>query len=240
MIGTRRALRRAGAAAALALAIVGGASRAEAPAPVVVELFTSQGCSSCPPADALLAELAARPDVIALGLHVDYWDYIGWRDAFADPAHTRRQKAYAHAAGDRMIYTPQMIVAGSERLVGHDRRSIARAIERHADAPVVAVLALGRSGERVRVRGEARRWPGGEADLILVTYHPGRTVSVLSGENAGHMLEYANVVTALRRIGTWDGAAPLDVTAEAPAEGPVAVLLQRPGPGAVLAAARID
>ena len=238
MIGTRRALRRAGAAAALAVTILGGASRADAP--VVVELFTSQGCSACPPADALLAELAARPGVIALGLHVDYWDYIGWRDAFADPAHTRRQKAYAHAAGDRMVYTPQMIVGGSDRLVGHDRRKIARAIERHGDAPVVAVLALTRSGARVRVRGEARRWPGGEADLILVTYHSGRTVSVLSGENAGHMLDYANVVTGLRRVGTWDGGAPLDVTVEAPAEGPVAVLLQRPGPGEVLAAAKLD
>src|SRR6056297_1329329 len=82
--------------------------------PVVVELFTSQGCSSCPPADAMLGELAERDDVIPLALHVDYWDYIGWADIFADPAYTRRQKGYAHATGQRMVYTPQMVIDGQD------------------------------------------------------------------------------------------------------------------------------
>src|SRR5918996_4983900 len=88
--------------------------------PVVVELFTSQGCSSCPPADALLAELAGKDGVIALALHVDYWDYLGWADSFASPAFTARQRAYAKKAHSRTIYTPQMIVQGEDRLVGSD------------------------------------------------------------------------------------------------------------------------
>ena len=230
-----RVLRRAWLA--LALAVAGPAA---ADGPVVVELYTSQGCSACPPADALLRELAGRDDVIALGLHVDYWDYIGWEDAFADPAHTRRQKAYAHQAGDRMIYTPQMVVGGTDRLVGHHGRKVARAIDAHLDAPSAARLALGREGGRLRVRGEAADWPGGTADVMLATYVPGRTVSILSGENAGHMLDYVNVVTGLRRIGTWDGSAPLDLTVDVPPGEPAAVIVQRPGPGLVLAAARAD
>ena len=96
-------------------------------APVVVELFTSQGCSSCPPADELLREMSKRPDVIALAFHVDYWDYIGWKDEFAHPGFTKRQKAYAKAAGERMVYTPQMIVHGVVRVVGHEPEALAAA-----------------------------------------------------------------------------------------------------------------
>lgn len=234
--GLRVRLHRALAATGLALA----ALPAAADAPVVVELYTSQGCSTCPPADALLAELAARDDVIALGLHVDYWDYIGWTDVFADPAHTRRQKAYAHEAGERMIYTPQMVIDGGARMAGHDRGEVERALESRRAAPRAAALDLQREGARMRVRGEALAWPGGSAELVVVTYMPSRTVSILSGENAGNMLDYANVVTGMRRVATWDGADPLDVTVEVPAEGPVAVLLQREGPGEVLAAAKLD
>ena len=225
---------------AMLLALSLGAAPAAADAPVVVELYTSQGCSACPPADALLRELAGRDDVIALGLHVDYWDYIGWADAFADPAHAKRQKAYARQAGDRMIYTPQMVVGGTDRVVGHDGREVRRAIDAHLGAPAAARLALRREGGRLRVRGEAARWPGGSADVVLATYAPGRTVSILSGENAGHMLDYVNVVTGMRRIGTWDGREPLDLTVDVPEGEPAAVIVQRPGPGLVLAAAKAD
>jgi hypothetical protein len=99
------------------------------PAPMVVELFTSQGCSSCPPADAFLGELAQREDVIALAFHVDYWDYIGWKDKFADPLFTTRQRAYAEAQGSSMVYTPQMIVAGAIDVVGSDRKAVEKALK---------------------------------------------------------------------------------------------------------------
>ena len=115
---------------ALAALFVPQDGRAQ-PAPVVVELFTSQGCSSCPPADALLAELAGAEGVIALALHVDYWDYLGWTDSFAAPKHTERQRAYAKAAKSRTIFTPQMVVQGSERLKGHDAERIRNRIEAH-------------------------------------------------------------------------------------------------------------
>ncbi|MBT5374998.1 MAG: DUF1223 domain-containing protein, partial [Rhodospirillaceae bacterium] len=100
--------------------------RAESPAPVVVELFTSQGCSSCPPADAFLNDLSRRDDVIALSLHVDYWDYIGWEDPFATPESTNRQRRYAPVLAARSIYTPQMVIDGAAHEVGSKRKAITR------------------------------------------------------------------------------------------------------------------
>ena len=111
-------------AALLVAASLAPAAVAQQAGPVVLELYTSQGCSSCPPADALFAHLAQRDDVIALALHVDYWDYLGWKDAFARPRHTARQKAYAKAARSRTIFTPEMIVQGEDRVKGHDAAAI--------------------------------------------------------------------------------------------------------------------
>ena len=135
------------AAACLAPAL----SRAEQAAPVVLELYTSQGCSSCPPADALFAELAKRDDVIALALHVDYWDYLGWKDAFARPRHTARQKAYAKAARSRTIFTPEMIVQGEERLKGHDAASILEEIDARGREAPGAALSVERNGDALRI-----------------------------------------------------------------------------------------
>lgn len=125
-------------------------TRAQA-APVVLELFTSQGCSSCPPADALFAELARRDDVIALALHVDYWDYLGWKDEFARPRHTARQKAYAKAARSRTIFTPEMIVQGEDRLKGHDAAAILADISSRQHAAPGAELTVGRDGDTLRI-----------------------------------------------------------------------------------------
>ena len=118
--------------------------------PVVLELYTSQGCSSCPPADALFADLARRDDVIALALHVDYWDYLGWRDAFARPRHTARQKAYAKAARSRTIFTPEMIVQGEDRLKGHAAAAIPRTSRPAARAPARRSPSP-REGEAIRI-----------------------------------------------------------------------------------------
>lgn len=133
------------------VAVPEAADVAGTPAPVVLELYTSQGCSSCPPADLLFAELAARDDVIALALHVDYWDYLGWRDVFARPRHTARQKAYAKAARSRTIFTPEMIVQGEDRLKGHDAAGILEEIAARHDEPPGALLSIGRAGDEVRI-----------------------------------------------------------------------------------------
>ncbi len=228
---------------ALASALPAGAERAAdewQAGPVVVELFTSQGCAACPPADRMLAELAEREDVLPLALHVDYWDYIGWRDVFADPAYTRRQKAYARAAGERMIYTPQMVVQGAERVVGTRPMALLEAIGAQAAKPRPVALRVEREGAGLRV--EARASASFEPPLTvqLVRFAPHRSVAVTRGENAGRKLEHANIVTSWKAVGRWDGRAPLSMRLDVPGDDPAAVLLQEPGPGPILAAARAD
>ena len=208
--------------------------------PVVVELYTSQGCSACPAADRLLHELAEHEDVLALSLHVDYWDYIGWEDDFADPAHTKRQKAYAAAAEQRMIYTPQMVVQGTELVVGTRPGAILQAVGAHMGGPGTIVLRVSREDGSVEIEARSPGPIDPPAVVHLVRYAPSRTASITRGENAGHEFEYVNVVSAWETVATWDGAAPLSVTAEAPGDDRVAVLVQEPGPGAILAAARGD
>ncbi|TDK51273.1 DUF1223 domain-containing protein [Antarcticimicrobium luteum] len=210
--------------------------------PVVVELFTSQGCSSCPPADALLRELAEREDVLPLALHVEYWDYIGWKDSFADPANTTRQKGYARAAGRDMIYTPQMVVMGQEDVVGARSMKLAELIMHHMQAPALVLLSAGRDGAEVRISLRPASAPvEGPLDVHLVRYAPLRHVEVTRGENAGQSLDYANVVDAWQTLGQWDGQGPLTLTFEAPAEAGArdAILVQRAGFGPILAAARL-
>ncbi len=207
--------------------------------PVVVELYTSQGCSSCPPADALFAELADEPGVMPLALHVDYWDYIGWADAFANPGFTLRQKAYAKAAGERMIYTPQMIVGGVERVVGHEPEAVAAAIARAAKVPSPVRLSVTRVGGQVLIRAEADPPLDAPAMVQFVGYRPGAMVEITHGENAGLSVEYRNIVTSWDRLGDWSGQAPLELAATA-GEGPGVVIVQRQGPAEILAAARVD
>ncbi|MDJ0827406.1 MAG: DUF1223 domain-containing protein [Rhodobacter sp.] len=206
--------------------------------PVVVELYTSQGCSSCPPADALLAELADRDDVIPLALHVDYWDYIGWKDSHANPAFTTRQKAYARAAGHRTIYTPQMIVGGKDHVVGYKPMQLAKLIEDHGDRTAPVEVLVTRNGGAVEISAPA---VAGASEMVvqLVRYKPKDTVEIRRGENAGRTITYVNIVTEWRNLGAWDGSEPLAMTAEAEGENPVVVLVQKSGHGAVQAAAHL-
>ena len=230
---------------------------------VVLELYTSQGCSSCPPADALFADLAERDDVIALALHVDYWDYLGWKDEFARPRHTARQKAYAKAARSRTIYTPEMIVQGEERLKGHDAASIAAEIADHRRGSPGAALSIRRDGEAIRIsvapvgaaagpigrsNGNALGAPGqesaphpapGPVDVHVVRYIPEEDVSIGGGENAGQTLTYRNIVTDWQTIGQWDGTSTEDFVFEGVGDGPVAVILQRARMGRIVAAAQL-
>jgi hypothetical protein len=208
--------------------------------PVVVELFTSQGCSSCPPADAILARLTERPDVIPLALHVDYWDYIGWADSFASPAFTKRQKGYARARGARTIYTPQMIVGGRSAVVGHKPMELAEHLMEALDEPGVVGIEVARAYESIDVRV----WPIGEVDgemvLQLVRYDPSQTVEIGRGENAGNTFTYHNIVTDWQTMATWDGQGPLKLEHPLLGPYPAVVLVQKSGYGPIVAAARAD
>lgn len=256
----------------LPLRPAGGGAEAAAGAPgagvaVVVEYFTSQGCPACPPVDAFFAELADRPGIVALALHVDYWDYMGWADLFARPEFTARQKAYARAAGARMVYTPQIIVQGSAHVAGNRPVQVMDLIERHRDRPPELELSVARSGLRLEIRAErpgeggqapapallaeasARALPppapgaGAEVLVQLVRYRPTATVTIERGENAGRTVTYRNIVTDWRVIGRWDGQGRFRAEAEAPSPGQgeerAVVILQEDGPGPILAAAPV-
>ncbi len=192
--------------------------------PVVAELFTSEGCSSCPPAEALLAELARRrPDVLALAFHVTYWDDLGWPDRFALPAATARQRAYAARLHLESVYTPQLVVDGVRDVVGSDSDAVQAALASAArHIPPRVPLAVTRVGGGVRVtvgRGQ------GNATLFLLGYDSRHSTAVLHGENAGRVLFEANVVRAIRSLGEWRGSAVL-VDATPPPGEHLAVLLQ--------------
>jgi hypothetical protein len=222
-------------AAVLALALQAESARAEGP--VLVELFTSQGCNSCPPADAYLGDLAKRKDVVALAFHVDYWDYIGWKDPFAKAAWTQRQRAYQGALRISTIYTPQMVVDGGEHAVGSDRRAVETLIGKAASRsrPSLSASATA-SGLRLSISGEGR------GELWIVGYDPRHETKVARGENAGKTLAEFNIVRGMTKLEPWSGgAARLDVPKEALPEGSAFVaLLQEPGQGRVLAVATVQ
>ncbi|WP_322866194.1 DUF1223 domain-containing protein [Aquicoccus sp. G2-2] len=217
------------------LALAGGVVAQERSA-VVVELYTSQGCSSCPPADALLQKLAQRNDVIALGLHVDYWDYIGWKDVFADHRFTLRQHGYAQAANRRTVYTPQMIIQGQAQVLGNHPKDVAMVIATYQDNPVQVRLRLNREGGRLRIAGDGQA--KGPLVVQMVTYEPEAITAITRGENAGRTLSYTNVVRDWRIVGKWDGKGPFSMSAKAPANMPLAVIVQRAGFGRIVAAAQ--
>jgi hypothetical protein len=213
---------------------------AQAEPAVVIELFTSQGCSSCPPADEFFAMLAANPQVIALSLHVDYWDYIGWADAFARPEFTKRQKEYARAIGSRTIYTPQFIVGGQDRIEGHSPEETAKQISRHLSAPVLVDLDLTEENGSLIIRATAPGGLGKPAVVHLVRYKPSATVNIERGENAGRTVTYYNIVTSWEKLGEWQGTEPLEMTAPIAGDDPAVVILQSGGVEGILAAAKID
>ncbi|MGE4046619.1 MAG: DUF1223 domain-containing protein [Acetobacteraceae bacterium] len=205
---------------------MGGVARAAA-SPVVLELFTSQGCSSCPPADALLGVLAQRPDVIALAWHVDYWNYLGWRDPFAQRAWTDRQRAYA-ARLQAEVYTPALVVNGAAMMVGSDRRAVQAAIG--AASPLPVAVSLRREGGALQV--ETGAVPAGTV-VSLVTYDPEVATPVRAGENAGRRLTEYRVVRDVRQLNPTAGR----LTVPGFASGQGAVLLVQDGAMRVLGAA---
>ncbi|OIQ42592.1 MAG: DUF1223 domain-containing protein [Roseobacter sp. MedPE-SW] len=208
--------------------------------PVVVELFTSQGCSSCPPADALLKQMAQRPDVIALALHVDYWDYIGWKDIFASPSNTNRQKGYAQVGGRKMIYTPQMIVMGQQDVSGSDAMGLAKAISDFQSVPNPVALEVQRGNGRLMVSvAPLVALPEAPVLIQMLGYTPLDTVNITRGELAGHEIEYSNIVKDLRELAIWDGQQSAVFETDFDETQPAVILVQQAPFGAILAASRI-
>jgi hypothetical protein len=174
----------------------------------VLELFTSQGCSSCPAADKLLGELAKDPSLVTLTLPVDYWDYLGWKDTLALKGHTARQRAYAAMRGDREVYTPQVVVNGAVHVIGSDKTAIERAIaqSRKQSDPLALAVSASLAGDKLTVSVPARdNHSPGEIWLCPITTSV--PVKIGRGENRGHTVTYTNVVRRWTKLGDWNGKA---------------------------------
>ncbi len=203
----------------------------------VVELFTSQGCSSCPPADAFLGELARRGDVIALAYHVDYWDYLGWKDNMARPENTQRQKAYQASLDNAWIYTPQAVVNGRNHVTGSRSDAILSLLDNDAKAGSneMVDVAITREHDMLGISVGGARGAVRNARVIVVYFDPVREVAVKRGENRGRTVEYWNAVTGWHTAGMWHGE-PVrfelpEGEIEAKGGGGCAVLVQAFGPG---------
>jgi hypothetical protein len=203
--------------------------------PVVVELFTSQGCSSCPPADAYLRELTKdRRDVLALAFHVTYWDRLGWKDPFSLPAATQRQDVYGRRFGDGS-YTPEIVVDGAASMVGSDRRDVGSAIENaKRNGRTAAAVSVSKNGEQVSIQVGAG---SGSGKILLIGYDHEHTTAVGRGENSGRTLTEANVVRSIRSVGQWSGTS-LRINEPFPEGQDVAVVLEAPD-GQIIGAARL-
>jgi hypothetical protein len=229
---------------AATLAAAGIGATAEAAPRAVVELFTSQGCSSCPPADELLTKLAREPDLIALSLPVDYWDRLGWKDTLARHNFTERQRAYADKRGDGMVYTPQAVINGREAAVGSHRFGIELAASATAAGLAVPLdVASKRDGIVVSI-GAAPAGAATHATVVLLPFYGSREVAIGRGENANAKVTYTNVVRDIVAIADWNGEALQRAVPRETLKGydGVVVLLQEGSvakPGAILGAARV-
>jgi hypothetical protein len=213
----------------------------------VIELFTSQGCSSCPPADKIIGELAKDPSVIALSMPIDYWDYLGWKDTLADSRFSARQKAYSHARGDRNLYTPQAIVNGSAQVIGSDLAGIEGAIKNTGKAggvmsvPVTMTL----SGKLLNVSVAASKEPTtAHGEVWICSVSKAIPISIGRGENRGQQITYYNVVRNLLKVGDWNGSSgswtvPLENISREGVDAAVVYVQDgnREKPGAMLGAA---
>jgi hypothetical protein len=175
----------------------------------VVELFTSQGCSSCPPADKVIGELAKDPSVIALSMPIDYWDYLGWKDTLADERFSARQKAYSRMRGDREVYTPQVVVNGSAHVVGSNRAGIEDAIgdTKKADGVMSVPVAMTLAGKQIHVAVAASsKGPVAmHGEVWICSVSKAVPIAIGRGENSGREVTYHNVVRNLLKVGDWNG-----------------------------------
>ena len=214
----------------------------------VVELFTSQGCSSCPAADRIMGELAKDPSIVALSMPIDYWDYLGWKDTLADARFSARQKAYSRMRGDREVYTPQVVVNGSVHVIGSDRAGIEDAIgdTSKVDGVMSVPVSMSVTGRQINVSVAASH--GGPAamhgEVWICSISKAVPISIGRGENSGRQVTYHNVVRTLLKVGDWNGKAgswtvPLENISRDGIDG-AAVFVQdgsRDKPGPMLGAA---
>ena len=237
----------AGVGLTLILALTGyaNAGQPQGSHPVVIELFTSQGCSDCPAADRIVTELAKRKDVLALSLPITYWDMLGWKDTFATDANTNRQRAYAKAMKQSGVYTPQMIVDGLLDVVGNQRSRVMTAIDtrtrqrRNGEQPGLS-LAVESGHVEISIAAASAKIKPAATIWVMHTLSQG-AVDVHQGENRNHRLAYANLVRDLERVGEWNGdemkiEVPATTVGQAKQDG-VAVILQNHEHGEVMAAA---
>jgi hypothetical protein len=215
-----------------ALALTGTAS---AKTPVLVELFTSQGCAACLDANAYASALASREDVLPLTFSVDYQDYLGWRDTFAKPEFAERQKAYARRLTGKAVYTPQLVIDGRAQASGARQGQTERLIDNYADDPLGGPTLRRQGKDRLSIG--AGRAPKGGAEVWLIRYDPrSREVEVGKGENKGKVIAYRNVVRELVRLGAWTGKARMLKLPEEKDEGlKTAIVVQQAGGGRVVA-----
>ncbi len=227
---------RASTLIALSFALISIAGPAGADSrPVVVELFTSQGCSSCPPADALLGELSRRTGVLALGFHISYWDRLGWKDPLSSPEATARQRGYAARLTGGQVYTPQMVIDGQSDAVGSDRDAVMAALREASRTASPAIIPVSFAADRRSVAiGEG----SGTGEVTLLRFARHRSTQIGAGENSGRTADDFNGVETLSPLGTWDGTRrEFAVEPAAPGEG-LAVLVQAPD-GRMLGAAMV-
>jgi hypothetical protein len=232
------------ALAAALLAVPAGAVEVRDHPKAVLELFTSQGCSSCPPADAKLMELQKRGDLITLAYHVDYWDYIGWTDTFGAKANTDRQKSYAQSWGTSMIYTPELVVNGARGVVGSRDGEVSTAVE---GATLALPVSLAVEDKMVTITVGPQSG-GHEAAVWLVTFKDHASVAIDRGENAGRTMDYTQIVTGQQMLGMWDPAQgthlklPLNEIMTGGANGAVIIVQADTDglPGAILGAASLQ
>lgn len=224
-------------------AIIAVIRPAQADPRAVVELFTSQGCSSCPPADKVLGELAQDPTVIAMSMPIDYWDYLGWKDTLADSRFSARQRAYSRMRGDREVYTPQAVINGSVHVIGSDREAIEGAIEdtMRGGAVMSVPVSLVLQGDELTVSVAAAKEQAAHkrGEVWLCSISKAIPISISRGENTGRELTYYNVVRNLLKVGDWNGTpghwnVPIDKIAHQGVDGAVVYVQDgtrdRPGP----------
>jgi hypothetical protein len=210
-IGMKRrgvALSLAAAASAILASAIVTSSDVRAEPRAVIELFTSQGCSSCPAADKLVGELARDPSLIVMSLPIDYWDYLGWKDTLAIPGHAKRQKAYSKVRGDREVYTPQVVVNGVAHALGSDKTAIENAIAHSRKKDVLALpVSLSVSGDQISVSVPAAKSGVANGEVWLCPITRNAEVTIERGENKGNSVTYHNVVRRWTKLGEYTGAA---------------------------------